>query len=1198
MKKIVNLFLVLFPVIAISQTTTENYIKNITYNVKTQNGTNNATTNAILTDSDKLQTINYFDGLGRPIQQVGYQLSPSGRDIVTPIEYDGFGRQVKEYLPYVPAAAASLTYKTTALTEVGTFYNTSKYENTANPYSLKELEASPLNRILKQAAPGYDWRMGGGHEIRMDYQTNASNEVINWEVSLTFADNTYTPTLSKSTVNNGFYNSSQLYKTITKDENWQSTQTDPNEHTSQEFKDKEGRVILKRTFAKYGTATISEKHDTYYVYDIYGNLTFVIPPKAVDVIGSGSTGILANQTSSLTITAASDPLHITATNSIRLLDGFKALAGSTFSAKIVAGDLVLNQLCYQYKYDHRNRLVEKKLPGKDWEYIIYDKLDRPVLTQDANLREKKKWLFTKYDAFGRPVYTGDYTNTVQTTRILVQGMANGTVLSENRQSAPQPIQGTTIHYTNNAFPNLGIDVMTINYYDDYLNFDLLNGTAANAISYGVIPIANAKGLSTCTKVRVLDTTPAQWITNVVYYDDKARPIYNYNKNTFLDVESSVKSDLDFTGKVIETTTTHQKGSQAIITIVDKYTYDHGGRMLTQQQKINTQTPEMIVSNSYDSLGQLITKEIGGKTNQARLQTVDYTYNIRGWLKGINDTSTSNNSITMAAEDLFGFKINYNNPSSGQALYNGNISQTYWKSTNPIDTSLRNYTYSYDALNRLSSAVDNLTRYNESMGYDKNGNIMSLTREGNTNDANIVNFGTMDILAYTYLGNRLNTVEDSSGSTEGFKDGSHTAQEYTYDDNGNMKTDDNKGITAITYNHLNLPTEVIISGGTIKYAYDATGVKQRKTIPGTVTDYAGGFQYEKIGSNNEVLRFFPTAEGYAEKNSMNGTFSYIYQYKDHLGNVRLSYKDNNNDNLVAASEIVEENSYYPFGLKQKVQGELIINSGYKYKYNGKELQDDNIGGVQLNLYDYGARNYDPALGRWMNVDPLVEKYLNISPYAYVANNAINAIDPDGKKIIFVVRGETRKQYQQLTYRKGNFYHENGKRYNPGKESLSPTLYKLLTAYRAIEKSNDKVLKNKLHTLENSKQNHYIEKGADHQNEVGKDPHNTSVSDAEKKVKDGVPVDTQTFYNFSDATKKRLAELQGVPDDDLSIVTHEMSHEYDYDQGQNGDSVGVPASAESPTEIRAVKTENRARKISGLPKRTTYGGDAIDPKKLNN
>jgi len=87
-----------------------------------------------------------------------------------------------------------------------------------------------------------------------------------------------------------------------------------------------------------------------------------------------------------------------------------------------------------------------------------------------------------------------------------------------------------------------------------------------------------------------------------------------------------------------------------------------------------------------------------------------------------------------------------------------------------------------------------------------------------------------------------------------------------------------------------------------------------------------------------------------------------------------------------------------------------------------------------MYDYGARNYDPALGRWMNIDALAEKYLNLSPYVYVADNPIVNIDPDGKEIIFIVRGETRKQDQFLTYRNGNFYHDGGKgaRYNPGKE----------------------------------------------------------------------------------------------------------------------------------------------------------------------
>ncbi|MBF0598124.1 RHS repeat domain-containing protein, partial [Faecalibacter rhinopitheci] len=138
-------------------------------------------------------------------------------------------------------------------------------------------------------------------------------------------------------------------------------------------------------------------------------------------------------------------------------------------------------------------------------------------------------------------------------------------------------------------------------------------------------------------------------------------------------------------------------------------------------------------------------------------------------------------------------------------------------------------------------------------------------------------------------------------------------------------------------------------------------------------------------NNLSLQFFPTAEGYVNVNE--GIFEYVYNYTDHLGNVRVSYTKGEDGNR----KIVDENSYYPFGLKHNNQSIVnTANPNYKYKYNGKELQEE----LNLNLYDYGARNYDPAIGRWMNIDPLAEKMRRHSPYNYAFNNPVYFIDPDG------------------------------------------------------------------------------------------------------------------------------------------------------------------------------------------------------------
>lgn len=225
-----------------------------------------------------------------------------------------------------------------------------------------------------------------------------------------------------------------------------------------------------------------------------------------------------------------------------------------------------------------------------------------------------------------------------------------------------------------------------------------------------------------------------------------------------------------------------------------------------------------------------------------------------------------------------------------------------------------------------------------------------------------------------------------------------------------------------------------------------GQKVTKTVTQgtakTITDYLGGFQYVA-----GALQYFPHAEGYFKQKTgaVVGTGDYVFHYTDHLGNIRLSYSDLNKDNTIAPTEILEENNYYPFGLKHAGYNSASQQPGYKYKYNGKELQDE----LGLNLYDYGARNYDPALGRWMNINPLAETSRRFSPYVYALNNPVNFIDPDGMKAdksdLSSYGDTTLSMYSyegsgdgetKWTYKDGAFSNSNGDTVDAGEEETPP------------------------------------------------------------------------------------------------------------------------------------------------------------------
>jgi len=339
------------------------------------------------------------------------------------------------------------------------------------------------------------------------------------------------------------------------------------------------------------------------------------------------------------------------------------------------------------------------------------------------------------------------------------------------------------------------------------------------------------------------------------------------------------------------------------------TYDHAGRVTGAYQQVEEGTEERLAELHYNELGELDSKLLGNEG----LQQVDYGYNIRGWLTRINDARLA--TAANEPKDLFGMALQYNTATGG--LYNGNIGKQSWMSHS--DKVARSYAYSYDPMNRLLSASYSASLTGQSpqgatvgafslsnMQYDKNGNILSLTREGLRNKAtgtSPASFGVVDHLTYRYdvsgtgKSNQLLSVLD--GQTEqsyqgsDFKDGVSQDLEYEYDQAGNLQKDSNKGITRVLYNHLNLPVQVEFGAGRfIRYGYDAAGVKRRKLVQdGTgstpkVTDYIAGMVYE-----GNLLQFVPTAEGRALPPEQTGEvfFAYEYHYKDHLGNLRAAFR---------------------------------------------------------------------------------------------------------------------------------------------------------------------------------------------------------------------------------------------------------------------------------------------------------------------
>lgn len=650
----------------------------------------------------------------------------------------------------------------------------------------------------------------------------------------------------------GFYAQGELIKTTTTDEDGKVTV---------EYKNREGKAILvKRQHTTVPGAAYSGWLCTFFIYDELGQLRVVIQPRGVEQL---------------------------------VATGWQSIAS------------FIDEFCFINEYDSEGRTIYKKIPGAAPVYMCYDKRSRLVYTQDGNLRNQNKWTVIFYDEVNRQA---------------------GTALLSTNQTRAQLQSELDAISTDNPVPVIPENLLTrlsYIYYDEYTmpgtavyNQAMVN-TAQSNISSGDEVMENlsktelTRGMVTATQARVINTS--LFIKNTIYYDTRNRTLQTLatNHKGGTDAATFVYS---FTGKILSGYLVHNNPAASLpntqsVQVYTRNTYNND-YLLKSEKKVNNGIWERIVEMEYDDMGKPRKKLMGQPSSNFY---VDFDYNIRGWVTGINKTaqqSLENGTIGMTSfyQAIFSEIVNYDYGYQ-KKYYNGNISGI--RSANASDKQARSYGYFYDNTNRLTQAdftQKNGNAWNTGqgidysltgMGYDANGNITRLAQ----NALKFNSSAQVDDLAYIYQSNSnklLKVIETAPGSTQpgtssglgDFKDGTNAGNDYTYDTNGNMSTDANKNLGGIVYNHLNLPQTIAVTGkGTIEYLYDVNGNKlQKKVTEGaqiTTTDYVCGFVY-----NNNELQYINHDEGrirYVKKYFLNGDSAYTWQYdffyKDHLGNVR-------------------------------------------------------------------------------------------------------------------------------------------------------------------------------------------------------------------------------------------------------------------------------------------------------------------------
>ncbi len=915
-------------------------------------------------DEDKfMETIEYTDDFGHPIQRIEKFAGGNEEHLVYQTEYDGYERVTTAWLP---VATSSYVQAMISPEEVKQGARSQYSDNM--PYNSTAYDGA-MNRVLKQCGAGSAWN---GRGVQTFYYVNTGTGSLScakYELS------------GKQLIRKGLYDTGDLVVVRTIDEDG---------HSRYDFSDKEGHTVLSRQIN-------GGNYDTYYVYDDYGDLRYVLPPLAADQLNSNNVAYNIDNTQALI------------------------------------------DYAYYYEYDNYGNCTMKKKPGAEKELFFYDKDHRLILSQNGVQRFTKHYTFYLYDIYGREVVRGTCKCAAY------DNIKNRSIVATFTGDETSSILESGYAVIDFPFDSGSLLLENINYYDNY-SFLTMAGFRDGDYSYkGLYDFDNlymhptndklsAKGLLTGSItgryqtsnsfMEAIDTSIPQRFYKVFYYSEDAQVIQSIASNHLFGFEKDYFK-YSFTGKLLKHRHEHSAKDKDAIVELYTYTYDRTDRLVNTYHSFNNSTPVLLSSLSYDATGRLKSKSL----NDEKIP-ITYSYNIRNWLTDIQSHT-------------FYQTLYYNaSLSGGVPCYNGNISAAQWGYSSG-DNRISKYTY--DSLDRLirssyteprisdTTSVDKRPNFSEEFIYDKHGNVTGITNYGiigehfhlSTRGIGIIelrdySYGIVNQLNLSYSGNQLKKVTNDISlnslpkGTFYFTDEADKENEYSYDRNGNTTSDLNKKITSISYTNKNLPHKIELSSGeSHTYRYDASGRKLRLTHAYTEipifhpvfngisrldtlkpiqtkvldeTDYCGNIIYEN-GKLSKIL----TDEGFVS--FVNNTPIYYFYIKDHQGNNRLLTKSN--------VFYTKNYDYYAFGGIHNNNGESQDASSIgpikptatisqNYLFGGKEI--DRMNG--LDWYDFGARAQDPLLGRFMSIDPLCEKYYSISPYVYCNNNPINLIDPNG------------------------------------------------------------------------------------------------------------------------------------------------------------------------------------------------------------